>query len=506
MSHSGPTENSAPQLSIGSTVRVTSKVRIGDNNNGTKNEFETVARRAIVATLPESDDEDAAANNSNKKISLVQDDLAPRPLRVLHRGVSNFLFAPMFHSRGIQVEECESLVGDIMGLLPFERKELGVEMTKSDCAGSAAAVDDSQATLTTTALVQQYKDYGDQLMKLHDFTSAISYFEAALGLVSSKCDVVVGGSCVVRKDGHSVVAEVDCVDNDDGDSGNCSNATYDVTYILSDGEQGEEGTISQREIIMAIWSNDNYHSTSDEKPTQFLQIRILLNLSRCLLRLADIDHARGNGSCFGDSILSSSASIGNKKKNSDRREKYRLAAVLGSSVAITLCEYYATFPGEDSTEVTSMLNILQEKARIVRCRSFIGLQKFPNATIDTKKILHNLNPHNREAQKLQKEIKKIEQHNKNVDKKLSKEVCRWVDKATTSSNGSAAMNGMGNRSSDESVSDSDTEPNCDDEVVEDQPRDDFIGLWSWLPKRKIDVEIFSVISFAVAMWFVYPKV
>ena len=390
MTRPRPSAQLAPQLSIGSTVRVASQVCIGDNS-GDKHEFESIARRAIVVTIPKSNDKDAATSTSqstdssnakSKTISLVQDDLAPRPLRVPGRGVSNFLFAPMFHSRGIQVEKFESLVGDVMELLPFERKDLVMEMAESD------------ATLTTTALVQKYKDYGDQLLKLHDFTSAVSYYEAALGLISSKCDVVAGESCVVRKDGNLMVAEVDRLDLDGS---------------LLDCQQGE-----QKEIIMAIWSNNYNHnsiSNCDEKPSQILQIEILLNICWCLLRLADIDHTKGNGGCFGDTILSSSSSS-KKKKHSDRREKYRLAAVLGSSVAITLCDYYTLVSGDDSIEGGFLLTTLKEKARTVRCRSFIGLQDFHNAMLDTKKILDS-----REAQELHQKIKVLEKHKEDMDKK-----------------------------------------------------------------------------------------
>ena len=53
----------------------------------------------------------------------------------------------------------------------------------------------------------------------------------------------------------------------------------------------------------------------------------------------------------------------------------------------------------------------------------------PNAIADAKKVNATAN---REAQCILNEIKTAQAYTKSVDKKLSKEVCRWVQSATES--------------------------------------------------------------------------
>lgn len=369
---------------VGSSVRVTSKVSVapkpGPKNNAPRSIV--VARRSIVATLPDD----------TGCISLVQDDLAPEPLRRMGK----FLIAPMFLSVGVEVKECEAMASDVMPLLEFEQVDHTEEV---------AAIEE------VTILVQKFKDYGDQLFRLNDFTGAISHYEAALHFVSSKFNEI-GGTLVVRRGGHSVIAEVDCVEKD-----HQKNSQYDVTYL-----SGEEATIHQKEILLAVWTND----------VSFLQTKVLLNLSRCLLKLAEVDATRGNASCAGERRPSS--------KNS-RQERYRLAGVLGCSIAISLCEYRASGSSDDDSTTTELLS-LTEKARVIRSRAFLGLRKLTNATVDVKKVLAR-NSANREAQALLSEIKATEAYKKSVDKKLSKEVCRWVQTATSSSSGAEAMERTG---------------------------------------------------------------
>lgn len=302
--------------------------------------------------------------------------------------------------------------------------------------------------------MQSYKDYGDQLLRINDFTCAVAYYESALHFVSSKIDI--GGTLVVKHKGHSMIAEVDCIENEG------KNTRYDITYT-----SGEEATISQKEILLAIWAQD----------LSFIQPRILLNLSRCLLKLAIADAGTsGNANCVGE-------------KN--RQERYRLAAVKGCTIAITLCEYHALNNSDDSTaEVHSLI----EKARIVRSRAFLDLRKFPNATVDAKKVLAN-NAANREANKLLNEIKAAELHKKSVDKKLSKEVCKWVQTATNSAKGAEAIERM-----DDSVSDQETQEIGDDAQAMETTQMETV--WPMIV-RGISIEIFGLIMFIVAMWVVY---
>lgn len=445
---------------IGSTVRVPSKVHItpkpglkkqrrhnsdgGSSSSSTDNIVITVARRSIVAM--HSDD--------TEYLSLVMDDLAPIPL---NGRKEKFLVAPMFNSVGVEVRECEALACDVSPLLEFEQEEHNM-------------LDDTIATTNNAQeLVQKYKEYGDQLLRLNDYTSAISYYEAALSFVSSKFDNV-GGTLVVRRKGHPVIAEVDCVDSDEA-----GNSQYDLTYL-----SGEEATVSEKSILLAVWTED----------VLSLQTKILLNLSRCLLKLADVDSTRGNASCVGEKIGASAAS--------SRRERYRQSAVLGCSIAMALCEYHMLECSDDSA---FELDSLVEKARIVRARAFLGLMKMPNATIDAKKVISK-NPSNREAQSLLVEIKAVEAHTKSVDKKLSKEVCRWVQTATTSSNGTEAMGRM----NEDSVSDNEesdvSDVGDDSNDGKKMPTSD---VDFWRLARGISMEIAGTIAFVIAMWVIYPR-
>lgn len=343
-------------LGIGSTVRFTSKVLLPQKVGAGQRQRAvcdvlTIARRAVVATLPDE--------NERGCISLVQDDITPSPL--IGRG--SFLIAPMINSGSAQVDECEANASDLCPLLEFEG-EVG--------AGNGMEGD-----------IFLYKNCGDALFRLNDYTTAISYYEAALDSVSSAYEV--GSVLVVRRSGHCVIAEVDCLEND----------TYDVSYLSGNGEE----SIPRKAIIMALWT----------KVASFLQAKILLNLSRCLLKLADF-------------VSSRESSV----ENACHKDKFRQSAVLACSSAITICEYHSI---ESTSNSRSELDSLIEKARIVRSRAFLGLKKYPNAIADAKKVNATAN---REAQCILNEIKTAQAYTKSVDKKLSKEVCRWVQSATES--------------------------------------------------------------------------
>lgn len=259
---------------------------------------------------------------------------------------------------------------------------------------------------------------------------------------------------------------MDYIEENDG------NITYDVTLL-----SGDEATVNRKDILLAVWSKDD----------TFKQIKILLNLSRCLLKLADTDTTRGNSSCVGETS-SSSTTI------KTRQEKYRLRAVLGSSLALTLCEYHEL---ESSDETSLELTSLMEKARIVRARTFMGLRKLRNATVDIKKVLAQ-NSTNREADGLLAEIRAMEQHSKTLDKKISKEVCRWVQTATSSSNGAEVMDRMSDSVSDE-VDETEREES-DFRRKHVKPEIDVWGL-----VRSISMEIAGIIAFIIAMFVMYSN-
>lgn len=399
---------------VGSTVRIRGSA-------GKKHPFTC---RAIIATI----------SSGEKSVSLVRDDLAPVPLG----RVGNFIVAPLFNSVGRSVEECESSIDDLMELLPFEDSEI---------------IADSES-LSTAEKVELYKSRGDQLLRLNDYTCATAYYEAALNFIASKSNVSIGGSCIARRNGDAVIADVDCIDTDQ----------YDVTFISQEGEE-EEATIPQKDILCSICFKDD----------AYMQPRCLLNLSRCLVKLAEIDPTSGNVGCAGQS------------KRATRQEKYRSSAVLACSITITLCEYLKK--SKASPDVPLLLDSLIGKARLIRSRSFIGRNMLRNAMVDAKKIISQ-NPHDKDALKLISEIKAKDAHNKSLDRKISKEVCRWVKKATTTSEGAAAIERMDEESS---VSDSETHLS-ETEYMR--------SLFVWI-FQKTFMEIGAVIAFLIAMWVIY---
>lgn len=352
---------------IGSTVRVRWL------SNRQQGRTSKVSRRGIIATISDGDE-----HNNNTMCSVILEELAPAPL------ADKFLIVPM-NNDALEESEFEVPVSEIEPLLSFERS-------------SSNAV-----TTTVDNDVTTYKKYADDLFKLHDYTSAISYYEAALHRISSNF-TNVGVTVVARRNGHCVVAEIDCVENDGGI------LQCDVTFITPNREM-EEDTISSKDILISLWDQDMVvrRGKRDKQTENFLQPRILLNLCRCLLHLAEVDTIHSD--------------TGHQER---RRMKYKKYAVLGSSIAITICEYYNN---RSNSESSSLLSSLQEKAFILRSKAFLALDKLPNALVDVKKAT-NRNPNNREAAELFRDIKSLEKRKKNADKKLSKEVCRWVQSAT----------------------------------------------------------------------------
>ena len=395
--------STSPPLAVGSTVRI----RDGSGK---------FRCRAIIS------------DSEGNTVSLVRDDLAPVPLG----RVGNFLIAPLFHGVGNSVEECEcdDNPDDLSELLPFEDESGG----------------------ETTA--EEYKSRGDQLLRLNDYTCAAAYYEAALSIIASKSNVSIGGSCIARRNGDAVIADVDCIDGDQ----------FDVTFISRNGEE-EEATIPLKDILCSIWDKDD----------AYLQPRCLLNLSRCLVKLAEFDTTTGNVECHGQT------------KRATRQEKYRSSAVLGCSVTITLCEYLKESTASPDIE---LLDSLILKSRLIRSRSFIGRNMLRHAMVDAKKVASQ-NPNDKDALKLISQIKAKENHNKLLDRKISKEVCRWVKKATTTSEGAAAMERIDDESS--SVSENDAH------LSETDRR----SLFVWMLQKTFMWEIGAVFAVMIAMWVIY---
>jgi hypothetical protein len=81
---------------------------------------------------------------------------------------------------------------------------------------------------------------------------------------------------------------------------------------------------------------------------------------------------------------------------------------------------------------TNFSSATKSKALLLRSQAQLGLSKFSHATGDAKKVL-DMDPKNKEAALLMREIEQKQQKIAKADKKLVKEVCRWVQSATTES-------------------------------------------------------------------------
>lgn len=236
-----------------------------------------------------------------------------------------------------------------------------------------------------TAPTQVWKERGDQLLRLGDASAAIPYYEVALKLTST---LQIGSSVLVKAAGHAKVAEIDCLDEDE--------STIDVSFV----DSGVEKSVSEKEILLCILEPDEDH----------LQERILLNLARCLLQLGDTSTA-GSG----------------------ERSKYLKSAVLACTLVLALASFHS------ENENDHVLTNTEKSALLLRGQAQAGLQKFPHAVADFKKLLKS-DPDNKQGRKLLQKLDYQKAKLAKTDKRLAKEVSRWVQTV------------MNNDSSDDSVS------------------------------------------------------
>ena len=301
--------------------------------------------QAVVATEPDDDDENV--------VCLLWEPLHPKPIR------SSFLIAPKFkpNQSEEEVEELTISVDSVQALLPFEQE-------------------DNDREQKTTLTIADYKSRGDQLLKLGDASAAIPYYEA--GLSKSHC-IEIGGSCILAVQGFPQVAEIDCIDDD----------SVDVELVAS----GEERSVKPSQILIAILQDD---------PEQ-LQERILLNLSRCLLQVAELSPAT--------------------------RPNYLKAAVLACSLVISIAQFHSHSADEDNNE--ALPNTAQTALQL-RAKAQASLGKWKNARSDSKLLLKQAG-NEQQGQRLLHELERQQRIQVKSDKKLAKEVCKWVDTATKAS-------------------------------------------------------------------------
>lgn len=355
-------------------------------------------RKAIIATIQEEDG----------TVCVFWEDEAPSSLLSADREMV-ISPSPSENDENPGVESTVK-ISEILPLLDFER-----------------------VALSDDADVSELKDRGDTLLRLGDASGAVPLYERALDLLgSSPQKITIGSVAIVKQKGFFKLVQVDCIDRDQ----------VDVTHL--DVEEREE-TLRLNDIMLTIPKRDG----------KLLQERILLNLARCFLQLAE-------------------ATLIPR-----RRPTYLKAAVRATSFAFAVSEFRSNVSSANFSSAT------KPKALLLRSQAQLGLSKFAHARGDAKKVLE-LDPNNKEASKL---LRDIEQQQKKIalaDKKLAKEVCRWVQTATTES----------------SVSDGPM-----NDLTENPVEHAGAGLWTLAAPAQLSVILWiTVLTAALLAWIVQKAV
>ena len=372
--------------------------------------------RAMIATIGGSGG--AIETNIPTPLCLLWEPIYPQKIS------SKFLITPKSINSEAEQEEVTVGVDAVEGLLPFEDDPCSNELETS---------------------IATWKDRGDQLLRLGDVSAAASFYEKAL---SDSSLVSIGGSVVISVEGFPRIAEVDCSDEDDG--------TIDVTLV----HNGDEATVPESSILLGLLEPD----------LDLLQERILLNLARCMLQLADLDAVN--------------------------RPKYLKSSVLATTLAITL----SLFRQEDNESLPTNA----ETALMLRCKAYSSLSKWSKATADAKKLIKSGGGSAKEqGQKLLAGIERKKKIQFKKDKKLAKDICRLVQSATDA-------NEEEHRNNNGSVSSEVVSSSCSNETKRQEKNDDCQAQASAesrsLPIQSLILGFFStyfIVALAIALISVF---
>lgn len=280
-----------------------------------------------------------------------------------------FLITPKSIHKETEQDEAIVKVDTVKGLLPFEI----APHNDNDVSGPATGSDKEASNIT------MWKERGDQLLRMGDSSAATSYYEKALFDSSS---VSIGGTVIISVEGFPRIAEVDCVNDDDG-------GTIDVTLVHND----DEKTIKQLAVLLSIMETDATN----------LQERILLNLARCMIQLSELDVSN--------------------------RPKYLKSAVLATTLVITIS--YFRDQQQSANDESLLLPTNALTALVLRCKSYTGLSKWSKAMADARKI-SNCGSSKERGRKLLIDIERKKKLRSKTDKKLAKQICLLVQSATAS--------------------------------------------------------------------------
>jgi hypothetical protein len=299
-----------------------------------------VSSKAMIATV----------NAATSSVCLIWEPLTPGPFSASE----HFLITPSIEVANHDLEEEITISTDqVQPLFPFELFELST--VESDLK---------------TGSIASFKEKGDILLRNGDASASIPYYE--LGL-SKSSKLSIGCSIIVSIQGFSKVAEVDYIEDD---------GSLDVTIVESD----EEITLRKTKVLLVIMEQDE----------ERLQERILLNLSRCMLQLADLD--------------------------SKYRSKYLKAAVLACSIVITVTCFHNPESASNSTYQTALY--LKAKAHSL-------LSNWSNAIADANRLINAGKPE--QGKKLVDTFHRQKRRQAKTNKKLARAVCELVQNATATS-------------------------------------------------------------------------
>lgn len=350
--------------------------------------------KAIIATL---NCDDIPENNATSQTSvcLIWEPIDPKPIQS-SKIEQRFLVCPMPGKTINEItlqenandddEEEEINVGidQIQELFPFELED-----------------QQQQPNYFSTLSVSSLKDHGDTLFKCGDPSAAVPLYELALRKIST--NVSIGGSIVVAVKGYPKIAEVDCIDDDD--------RSVDVTIIGDD--SGDSSSLEEIELtvkkskILLVCS----HKDFDDR----MQERILLNLARCMLHLADLSSIKF-------------------------RPKYLKSAVLACSLAIAVSDFHNDRPStkDNDNNINNNQNnnirhplATTQTALLLRAKAQGLLSNFSKAFLDARRLISSGKTD--EGSKLLENLQRRKRQTAKNDKKLAKAVCELVQNATTAS-------------------------------------------------------------------------
>jgi hypothetical protein len=392
-------------MNVGSTIRARRRIRrsdtIGSNaaittSNGTPKSFQYVeiTQRAVIATIDGHNNNISATSttdSTNTTACIIWESIIPQPISINE----SFIITPK--SSAIDVthgnDDGEETIVPLEQLVLLHPFEMILPPLFTDIS----------ITTNTIENIQLWKECGDTLYQIHDVVAAIPYYEHALYL-SCNCNQYQVGTTIFLKDskGYIVTAEIDCIDmNEDDEVG----PTYDITITETD----EERTIRRNDILFSILSlqEEMPPASHSNNSSNDIQVRILLNLSRCLLQYVD--------------LVSGVANNNNDPKEiheiSIHKEKFCKSVVLATSLALAMIKRLGMNADVDT------ISKFETSALLLRSRAQCQLKnKMKHAIMDLQKISSN----NKEAQQL---LRQIQMHQKQVTKtnqRLAKNVSQWI--------------------------------------------------------------------------------